>query len=75
MSPSCGIAAGGTDLTITGEELNIGVQMSVVVAGTLCDVTDKASQREVCFFYLLSVRVVSCYISIILQATAYLLFL
>ena len=62
MSPSCGIAAGGTDLTITGEELNIGVQMSVVVAGTLCDVTDKASQREVCFLFCICM----CYVSILL---------
>ena len=47
VSPRCGIAAGGTDLTITGDELNIGVQMSVIVAGTMCDVTDKATQKQV----------------------------
>jgi hypothetical protein len=47
VSPRCGIAAGGTDLTITGEELDIGVQMSVIVAGTMCDVTNKASQSQV----------------------------
>lgn len=47
MSPRCGIAAGGTDLTITGEELDIGVQMSVIVAGTMCDVTKKATKNQV----------------------------
>ena len=49
VSPKCGIAAGGTLLSVSGEDLNIGIGMSVVVAGTMCELIGHPTRSSVSY--------------------------
>ena len=48
ISPIVGVASGGTDLTLTGQNLDIGAKREILIGSQPCNITSVESQKIVC---------------------------